>query len=1051
MPTNTRDLPVIDLYDTGVDYLLGSSTSQGDIRVPVSWLNPGSITSPGNYGADPTGVRSSHQAFTDMFNAITRPTAIMLPAGSRFIADGGYTTNYPVAIIGMGSGVLESYGTLYDEASSWIIGNVSNVPWLTVNASGCIFADFRLSNQSANVRTGVGTIPVSGNAGIRIATKGFRNKFRNIAVDGFYINVQIDVGHYWEMESCTLFHPWFCDLQAQNTDSVDNGDYRIVRNNFLAGTSYQNPQQGVRLLSGGGVKFHDNKFNTGPMLTSPVDYGIFPTDLYLYGLITGEVSLQENSFGCYEQNGVLIDFTGLSAKAIGKILVLGNNGLQIPNPFQVVSKAPSQAAGAFLVNIKGVDNTTIIDQLNISNNTTTYSALAHLEYVRNVIIGPNHCGLPAHGQPLVEIGANVTNVTRTGPVQTTDVNDIIGVTNFLSAYNQSRQICLFDQASQFNPSTDEIFCRFQTPSTNGLYSGSISGSTHVSSVVVWTVTGHSFKVGDWVYIENVVGGAGNIAAQFNNLYHQVTGITTNTVTLNAPGQTAITDDWTAGGYMCHAGEMVEIISRVGTTYDVEVTVDTLAQSAVVPMRLTLQRGVWIQQSGAAQSTMAVLSVIGTDGVSGDPTAVLGNGAAPLLANTQVPGGMQTVTSGTSSIAIASNSVVINHGLAAAPNLADITVTYNGTTASTATGILSVSNVTATQFTVNHLVNGVATNVAGNAAAFAWTAKGTGVAGAVGTAANQINNPVASVSAAAAGNAIEVVFESVKQGTFPANWSCSNAPASGTCAWSVSGTVLTCTVTGFTHNLNIGSAITISGLTASGIASTSYTGSFCVTSITNNNTFAVTVPTGGTISAGASSAVYTRDRYKVTAAASYNPNASQKNLAPGHTVAAISGVALPNSGTISSLTNPSPNIGQIVTTQPHSMSVTATALGNPLVTITGASVGAYNVTAAAVTVIDATTFQFPIVGTGLSAGTGATATLGTGTRRIAAVTTDNEFYVDTPYPFDFFQKALTFADMSGNFNKLRIYARPRNNTGLTDGQVRVRINNGRYSRVTKISN
>lgn len=613
----------------------------------------------------PTGVVAQDTAnINAAIAALPASGGVLLFQAGTYVTTGNHVISVPCHVIGAGFGGISCLvsGTADNAAVTWIKSTSGINPLFSVQANNVTFTDLRMSCISADPTTGVGTAPVSGCNAIRLVANGNLSgcnaRIERCAWDGWYDGVYVQAGNNGFMGQNYSFHCWNSNLYLSNTVSSDNGDWTIIGNWFLAGTSFQAPQAGVIYQSGAGIRFSSNKFNTGILaLNSSGNYSIFPYNIWITGG-GGECVINDNAFGNFSTYGIFVDFTGLSGVAITRFSVQDNifERLVKNDAYNATFRAPS---GAFALYANTGVSGNIIDAGVFVNNTILGPCgEVHLETARNFLIGQSSIRKCSLGSPMKELTNSVTNTQTLTGVFDEVAPSTFGATLFGSTnqFAQSQQVASVDRGGGVSlpePSTEILYHRIQNP-LKQLYSATVTAVTvgTPASILTFTLSqNHQFSVGDLVVIFGLVSshaaGAQFIDTNMNNntstvTCHEIVRVpAANQVTIVTPNQNLISDTYTSGGYISSMGAMGEVLAQAGSAYRLDLDINaviTTPGAVSVPVTASLSRNVWVQTNGGGQPLMSVVSVNGTDNAAIDPTAVAAVGVAPKIANTQALGG-----------------------------------------------------------------------------------------------------------------------------------------------------------------------------------------------------------------------------------------------------------------------------------------------------------------------------------------------------------------------------------------------------------------------------
>lgn len=304
------------------------------------------------YGATGDGVTDDTGAIQAALAAIPATGGVFyFPAGKYKYAGSALNLNKSITVLGDGGGVrylstVPIVGVTGQPALSSIDFNSSTGVLFDVTAHGCAFSNLGLRNTS------VGT-PTAGSA-IRISSGGDRTRYENVAIDGFYvgIDVQAGSGHVWD--GCWICAPILYGLRLRNLLIIDAGDH-FISNCYITEGNSRNAAAAIRIESGGGVKIVNTKINTisnsafAAGIDLAVGNSVITVDMLVancsiegfsgYGIkCTSGTSAQwssivitGNQISPYVAgNPRGIYFNGTTATDFNGVLITGNHGLALP-------------------------------------------------------------------------------------------------------------------------------------------------------------------------------------------------------------------------------------------------------------------------------------------------------------------------------------------------------------------------------------------------------------------------------------------------------------------------------------------------------------------------------------------------------------------------------------------------------------------------------------------------------------------------------------------------------------------------------------------------
>jgi hypothetical protein len=249
------------------------------------------------YGAVEGGSASANRtALNSLIADLNTAGKGVFYVDGRYDVDAGLTAITAHAnIFGDGAGDLQA-----QNAASALKLNATTGNLLTLAGDGTCVENIGFENPTSTAQTA--------GAAIRV-TQGDLNRYRNVSVRGFYDNINIEDGALWTMHDCYLVGARRYGLYIRHIDLPDGGDMVVDGCSIYA--EDRNASAAVRLESGGGLKFANNKINT-----------LFGTATFTYGLdatltaSTGVLTVTGNSFENVTNSGVRGQNSGGTFQAV---------------------------------------------------------------------------------------------------------------------------------------------------------------------------------------------------------------------------------------------------------------------------------------------------------------------------------------------------------------------------------------------------------------------------------------------------------------------------------------------------------------------------------------------------------------------------------------------------------------------------------------------------------------------------------------------------------------------------------------------------------------
>lgn len=203
------------------------------------------------YGAIGDGTTDDTAAINLAIAALNTATrgVLYFPAGTYKCTSALTTVTATGRIVGDGMSGVDTTAN----GATVITCTSATASLFTIGSKALAFDSLTLRNTS-------GTTPSAG-AGIAVTSSNGDMKidYDSVAVAGFYIDIDVRVGHLWTMRNCYLSAPILYALKIRNTVNPDIGDWSITESGFYAET--QNATSAIRIESSGGGKIANIKVN----------------------------------------------------------------------------------------------------------------------------------------------------------------------------------------------------------------------------------------------------------------------------------------------------------------------------------------------------------------------------------------------------------------------------------------------------------------------------------------------------------------------------------------------------------------------------------------------------------------------------------------------------------------------------------------------------------------------------------------------------------------------------------------------------------------------
>lgn len=208
------------------------------------------------YGAKGDGTTND---CTAIGNALA---AANVAGGNLFFPQGNYFVSTACHLTASGDVTVSGVGKCsrdLTQCSSVIVSTDTSGVLFTNTGKVGLYKDIAILNLAATAPTAGSAILTNGTDAGQIVD------YRGIFVSGFYIDVDVQVGAQWSMETSYIQNPVLVGVRVQNTINHDAGDWRIIGTYFAAGAPSNprtTPTAGVEWLSSSGGTLLSNKFVT---------------------------------------------------------------------------------------------------------------------------------------------------------------------------------------------------------------------------------------------------------------------------------------------------------------------------------------------------------------------------------------------------------------------------------------------------------------------------------------------------------------------------------------------------------------------------------------------------------------------------------------------------------------------------------------------------------------------------------------------------------------------------------------------------------------------
>lgn len=270
----------------------------------------------------PTGIAASDTANIQALHDVMPSTGgtIRLREGDYAITADALTLTKPCRLVGNGRGKPNFSGGV--DGGTRLLVNSTTGNGLVIDSDGVTVQNLAVVNTAS-------TDPTAG-AGIKL-TNASHALIENCSVVGFYDNIDASgtSGYYWRLVGCMILDPVRNGIWVRNTDpdpSGDWGDPEIASNVITCYTSRNPTGSALYWESGGGMRVHDNKVNSGPGSGGSLK-GKFVNGFYFSaadGKSSVDFFVNNNSIENYTGIGVFFGIQGTTG-SVSRMFVRGNN------------------------------------------------------------------------------------------------------------------------------------------------------------------------------------------------------------------------------------------------------------------------------------------------------------------------------------------------------------------------------------------------------------------------------------------------------------------------------------------------------------------------------------------------------------------------------------------------------------------------------------------------------------------------------------------------------------------------------------------------------
>lgn len=445
-----------------------------------------------DYGAVGNGITNDTTSITNAIAALPASGGLLYFPPGTYLTNGGFTLGVPCTVLGAGHGFYAM-----GEQISAVLCN-SATAYLFTCTDDVVFRDISMANVAVSTpSTGAGIRATSANVNQRV-------DFYNIDIEGFYINVDIEVGCAWVMDGCCFKDDVKYGIKIQNTVNNDAGDWSI--DNTVLSNSIYNSDAAIRIESSGGGKLTNIKVN-GASGSAAYNHGI---DITPSSATSGNVQISNCSIENVRGDGIHVagsawhDFIIVGCE-FGLSYNTGNNtgsAIKITGQNYVIIADNTLRGGTSpaAISLTSVNHARLTRNINISFNTYLSQSSCTDVVVDNVIDVQDEGISKGFVDTFNFVGAGVV-ATVSGTVANVSIAGNTSVA--------SQGIVVQDDGTYFASGTTISF-------DNNLYLGLSGTVIHVSSPVTTYQrmeqpislqggTGTLFQVPDGVYASGSLG------------------------------------------------------------------------------------------------------------------------------------------------------------------------------------------------------------------------------------------------------------------------------------------------------------------------------------------------------------------------------------------------------------------------------------------------------------------------------------------------------------------------------------------------------------------